>query len=106
MQENTLKRIVEENLHLILSFLVKLGVLIIIQLRRPALILILLHTLIKFAPSTAPAAANAQHDPHVAWPFAGITAPGRGNEHLKKRLFRRNSCTDLYLLFIRDSSEN
>ena len=38
VQENTLKRIVEENLHLILSFLVKLGVLIIIQLRRPALI--------------------------------------------------------------------
>lgn len=38
VQENTPKRIVEENLHLILSCLMKLVVLIVIQLYRPALI--------------------------------------------------------------------
>lgn len=31
----------------------------------------------KFAPSTAPAAAKAQQEPHVPWPFGGITAPER-----------------------------
>lgn len=31
----------------------------------------------KLAPSTAPAAAKAQQEPHVPWPFGGRTAPDR-----------------------------
>lgn len=31
----------------------------------------------KFAPSTAPAAAKAQQEPQVPWPLGGMTAPER-----------------------------
>lgn len=31
----------------------------------------------KFAPSTAPTEANAQHEPHVPCPLGGVTAPSR-----------------------------
>lgn len=40
----------------------------------------------KLAPSMAPAAANAQHEPHVPCPLGGLTAPeekNRNHESLK-----------------------